>query len=232
MASLEKKDQLDDVMSLVMAQSGQEEEEVTDEQAAAVIAEILGGGGETSAEDLAPRKTLLPYTTKCLDQAKRAIRLAVGYDTNNQKTEALDSYEQAIGLFSESLEDEALSDKNAVRIVQSMESYLDRSIELQLSQTEDQDYTSASNVTSARQRTLTNMVKHNFNTLKRGVSLYSRAKKTGGGDDWITFILFTESLECLITALKSSNASAKSPMVSKCIDEMITKLEDIKAKNK
>jgi tetratricopeptide (TPR) repeat protein len=228
--------ELDDTIAKMIASTaGQEEEEVTDAEALAVVAEILkgkmgvgGGGGTGAAEDEPQRKTLMGSTTKALDHAGKMIRVAVAHDSNGKSAEALESYEKAIELFSQGLDDEALAEKNASHIVQSLESYLDRSIDLQLGNS-TKDFT-RSNIFS-RKVVLERMVKHDFNALKRGVALYSRAKKDGKDDDWTVSVLYSEALECLILAMKSSSSSAKSPMVSKCVNEMITRLEEVKAAN-
>lgn len=227
--------ELDNAISkMILSTAGTEEEEVTDAEAAAVLAEILNGKVNTEGaaeEDEGSRKILLKSTTKCLEQAGKVIRIAVTYDSNGDSTKALESYEKGIELFSQGLSDEALTEKNALHIIQSLESYLDRSIELQLS---NKIHDFSRKGIYSRKLVFERMVKHHFNPLKRGVSLYSKAKKEGkknGLDsDWNVSVLYSESLECLILAMKAG-AGKTSPMVSNCVNEMMTRLEEVNENN-
>lgn len=226
----EGEEELEDAFAKLLAShAGVDEEEVTDAQAEAVLAEIFGKGESSggAAEVGSAPKVMLSSTMKSLEQAGKFIKIAVAYDTNGEMSEALESYEKGIELFSEVLQDPALTETNATRILQSLESYLDRSIHLQLTQPPDFTREGIFSRKLVIERMTCNS--HDFNVLKRGVSLYSKFKKEGHDNDYYALVLYSEALECLIIAMKSSSAGAKSPMVLKCVEEMITRLEIVNA---
>ena len=216
---------MSDLAKMLKDQAGIEEEEITDEQIAAAIIEVLAS--KTEGGEKEKRNVLRKETTKALTLAARTIKFAVSHDGSGDVEGALREYDEALGLYAECLNDEVLGVKPAEQIVASMASYLDRCLALRLDHLEDPEYADAQ--PQFRGKAVEAMGRRGFSTLKRGVALFKRAKDAPSGtvSDWQTLVLFQEALECLMAYLRAPGT--KSPMVQKCVVEMLDRSEELKS---
>ena len=209
-------------MGLATQMGGSDDEEVTDAEAHAVLGEIFGGASLGAAEE-DKRRALLSSTTKSLEKASRTVKFAVAHDRGGEAEKAIEAYDEALKLYAEALGDDVLKAKPAEAICAQRESYMQRSLELRVGCLEA---FSAPPVAQSRKGALQALSKRGVSVLKRGVALYRRAKEPPGAD-WPTYVLFSESLECLLVYLKGPGE--KNAMVTKCVTEMLDKTEAIKA---
>jgi hypothetical protein len=210
-----------DLAANILAQAGNDEE-VTDAEAEAVIAELFGKGGGR-AEIEGPLQTLLPGTRKSLELASRSLKAAVAHDSNGDSTLAIENYERSLMYFTEGCVDPALGEKPTVACLENMTSALDRALALRILSTPQ-----FSTPQPERHIIFEAMSNRGFSALKRGVGLYKQSKESPL-EDWAVFVMFSEAMECLLTYMKSPNGNSSNPMVVKCVGEMLSRTESIKA---
>jgi hypothetical protein len=200
-----------------------EDEEVTDAEASAVLDELFASGKIGSAVSQKKSSlTLGPKTRQYLGLGGQAAKAAVAFDSSGEHNDAIVSYERSISYFADALGDSALAEKHSVALINSMESYLDRIIDLRLKMRPD----FASSPQSIYLKAFGAMSNRGYSVLKRGVSLYKRVKESDPPcNNWVAFVIFTESVECLSEYLKSGDA--KNQTVIKCVADMRARIATI-----
>jgi hypothetical protein len=210
----------------ILSQYGTDEA-VTDAEAEAVLAEIEGKvkPNKKTEEMQSQSGSLRPETTKALESGSRIIKIAVAHDTNGDVASAITAYNSAVALFSESLSDSALSSKHADKIAASMESYLDRCLQLKFSL--QPNFSDAGGLT--HKVAIRAMSMRGYSVLKRGVRLYKSVKADARTTEWATFLVFGEAIECLSVYLENVFEAEKRSPVEKCIAEMTQRHDEINA---
>mmetsp|Transcript_24033 Transcript_24033/g.42401 ORF Transcript_24033/g.42401 Transcript_24033/m.42401 type:complete len:287 (-) Transcript_24033:127-987(-) len=193
--------------------------------------------GEVEADDEGPSS--LAEGNECLGAAMKLIRAAVDRDAKSQPAAAALYYDQALEKFGEALDfGVPVSAQACTNLLNSMVGYMDRIHTILSEMPSQRDVASVetsgtrvpyTKLSSNRVKVMQAMGVRGFSCAARGLALRKRAKaELEENRLWPAFLLFSESIDCLVAYMKSDPKGSGNKAVEKAVLEMLDEAENLK----